>query len=225
MIDIIPVLDIRGGLAVSGKSGEREYYRPLQSVFCAEPDPIKIANALPFERLYVADLEGIVDRVPDLETLSTLSGLKKTMIDMGVRDYGDLNLYDGLSCGVVLGTETVVDMGVFIEGLMIFGDRLIVSIDMKDSTVISGFLPPNPIETYDKLKSVGITRFIFLDISSVGTLESDTSFIKDLNNASEILVGGGITEKNLKELEMIKVDGALVGTALHNGLLDVNLWK
>jgi uncharacterized protein related to proFAR isomerase len=55
----------------------------------------------------------------------------------------------------------------------------------------------------------------------VGTGKSDFSFIKDLNKTGEILLGGGITQKDISAMEKLDVEGVLVGTALHNGELEV----
>ena len=217
-MEVVPVLDIRGGVAVSGVAGRREEYRPLKSVFSETSDPAKIAKALPFEQLYVADLDGIVEHRPDIKTLRALAGIKKTMIDLGVRVSEDLAIFDEFNCGVILGSETVKDRMVVSEALNRFGDRVIVSIDIKGGRVLSEFLPSNPLEAYHALVDLGVRRSIFLNISSVGTERSDFSFIKDLNKTGEILLGGGITKKDLTRLEASIVDGVLVGTALHKGL-------
>ncbi len=224
MVEIIPVIDIRGGLAVSGRSGDREKYSPLKSVFSDDPDPLKIASSLPFERLYVADLDGIMEGRPDFETLKRLSILKKTLIDIGVREIEDLKLFDEIDCEVILGSETVKSMGLILESMKRLGERMIFSIDIKGNRVLSNFLPENPADAYMELVSIGVKRIIFLNISAVGTEKADFSFIKDLNMSVEILVGGGITEKDLKYMADRRIDGALVGTILHKGLLDVKIW-
>ncbi|RMF91374.1 MAG: hypothetical protein D6733_01295 [Methanobacteriota archaeon] len=225
MIEVIPVLDIRGGVAVSGRSGNREAYAPLQSVFSDTPDPVEIAGNLPFRRLYVADLDGIVEGRPDLKTLTLLTALKRTMIDLGVRGSEDLDIFGDLDCDIVLGTETVKDREVIVEALERYGARVIVSIDIKDGQVLSGSLPSEPGAAYDSLAEAGVKRFILLNISAVGTMKPDLTFIKDLNKTGEILLGGGITERDLGMLDVLGVDGALIGTALHKGLLDVEEWK
>ncbi|MFQ5800449.1 MAG: HisA/HisF-related TIM barrel protein, partial [Candidatus Hydrothermarchaeales archaeon] len=120
---------------------------------------------------------------------------------------------------------TVEDPAVLAKALERFGERVIVSIDIKGGSVLSDFLPPSPSDAYRALGDMSAKKVIFLDISAVGTLKADFSFIKDLNKTGEILVGGGIMGKDLTEMERIKVDGVLVGTALHKGLLEVESWK
>src|SRR3972149_5735250 len=89
-MEIIPVVDIRGGRAVAGKGGRREEYRDLETVFYPSPDPLEIARRMPYERLYVADLDGVVQGKPDIPLLEELAGVKKLMVDAGIRTPEDL---------------------------------------------------------------------------------------------------------------------------------------
>jgi uncharacterized protein related to proFAR isomerase len=67
---VIPVIDIKGGLAVAASRGDRANYRALASPLAASADPVDVARGLlalfPFPRLYVADLDGIEGRGADL---------------------------------------------------------------------------------------------------------------------------------------------------------------
>ena len=60
MIKKIPVLDLKDGQAVSGKSGLRDTYQPLQTVFAPSSNPVEIAQGLKLngaDELYIADLD------------------------------------------------------------------------------------------------------------------------------------------------------------------------
>ena len=46
MIKKVPVLDLKNGQAVSGKSGLRDTYQPLQTVFAPSSNPIEIAQGV-----------------------------------------------------------------------------------------------------------------------------------------------------------------------------------
>ena len=48
MIKKVPVLDLKDNVAVSGKSGLRDTYTPLQTVFAPSANPVDIANGLSF---------------------------------------------------------------------------------------------------------------------------------------------------------------------------------
>ncbi|MEE8167611.1 MAG: HisA/HisF-related TIM barrel protein [Candidatus Hydrothermarchaeales archaeon] len=216
-MEIIPVLDVMGERAVAGKSGERETYSELKTIFSDSSDPVGIAETLPFDRLYVADLDGIMRGEPDLKLLDRLSRVKKVLVDIGIRDYKDFQKLDPLDVDVIVATETLKSP----DRLQDMLHGAIVSIDMKDRKVLSPFLPEEVSEAFDFLKNMDAKRFIFLDISSVGTLTGNRfDFLRALDwSSEEITVGGGITGDDLKVLEEMGVKGALVGTALHRGLI------
>lgn len=215
-MDIIPVMDIMGGIAVSGKSGRRLEYRALRTVFADSSNPIEIAKNLPFERLYVADLDGIMKGAPNLRILEELGDVKRLMVDAGIKDLDDYDRISHLKADIVVGSETLQDMDT-LEAIIREREDVIFSIDIKDREVLSSFLPRMPIEALELL-SAKIKRFIVLDISSVGTLGSDFSLLDRIKVPDiEIYYGGGIKKEDIDKLEK-RVDGALVGTALHNGL-------
>src|SRR6185503_17480410 len=65
-MDVIPVIDVRYGLAVAAVRGERADYRPLVTPLAAGSDPADVARGyaalFTFPVLYVADLDGIEGR-------------------------------------------------------------------------------------------------------------------------------------------------------------------
>jgi hypothetical protein len=70
-MQVIPVIDIRGGVAVAAVRGDRARYRPLETPLApSTADPVGVALGLrtlfPFRTLYIADLDGIEGRGADL---------------------------------------------------------------------------------------------------------------------------------------------------------------
>src|SRR5258708_18276342 len=63
-MDIIPVLDVRGGIVVRARMGQRDQYRPLESPLSPTSDPIDVMRGLysvyPFRTFYIADLDAIM---------------------------------------------------------------------------------------------------------------------------------------------------------------------
>lgn len=56
---IIPVIDLKDKIAVHGKSGNRDEYKPLESVICKSSNPIEVAKAYKergAKTIYIADL-------------------------------------------------------------------------------------------------------------------------------------------------------------------------
>jgi phosphoribosylformimino-5-aminoimidazole carboxamide ribotide isomerase len=222
-MEIIPVLDIMGGIAVAGRSGQRSEYGPLETVYADSSDPQEIALGLPHTRLYVADLDGIMEGTPELALVHRLARIKAVMVDMGIKEIDELSWFKGIDAHIVLGTETLGGPEVIIGAIKEYGERVIVSVDIKDGHVLSSFLPPEPTTSLDHLVQLGAERFIFLDITSVGTLgfgslELLIEYAKSNYPEIEILVGGGIKKEDMKKIKKMGVEGVLVGTALHKGL-------
>ncbi len=194
-MEIIPVLDVMNGRAVSGKSGEREKYRELKTIFASSSNPLKIARNLPYEKLYVADLDGIMRGKPNVKLLKKLSEIKKLLIDAGIRNYGDVERIAKLNAEIIIGTETLQNLKTLKKALEKFGKRIIVSIDIKNDKMLSQILPGSLSEAFEILRKLGAKRFVFLDISSVGTLCGfKFDFIKSCDE--EIFVGGGIRKED-----------------------------
>src|SRR5262245_56237630 len=88
---IIPVLDLKRGLAVHAVAGRRSYYQPVQSIFHASSDPLELVTALRerlgLHSLYVADLDAIGGDVPNLALYQDLiSNGFDLIVDAGLRD-------------------------------------------------------------------------------------------------------------------------------------------
>ena len=62
-MEIIPVIDLKGGQAVRARMGQRELYRPIETPLARTSDPLDVTRGLlsvfPFRTLYVADLDAI----------------------------------------------------------------------------------------------------------------------------------------------------------------------
>ena len=60
---VIPVIDLKGGVAVHAVRGERERYRPVRSRIAAGSDPVELTRAVRdrfgLDEVYVADLDAI----------------------------------------------------------------------------------------------------------------------------------------------------------------------
>jgi phosphoribosylformimino-5-aminoimidazole carboxamide ribotide isomerase len=65
-VEIIPVVDLKGGVVVRARMGRREEYRPIETPLAPTSDPVDVARGLlsvhPFATLYVADLDAIAGR-------------------------------------------------------------------------------------------------------------------------------------------------------------------
>src|SRR5436309_152588 len=64
--EIIPVIDLMGGLVVRDRGGERDFYRPLVSPLAVSARPADVVRGLlqlhAFRQVYIADLDAIRKR-------------------------------------------------------------------------------------------------------------------------------------------------------------------
>jgi|TARA_B100000959_G_C14962519_1_gene616373 phosphoribosylformimino-5-aminoimidazole carboxamide ribotide isomerase len=223
MLEIIPVLDIECGIAVSGKSGERAMYGPLKTIYSNSSNPLEIAKNISLTKLYVADLDGIIQRTPNWELLKKICKIKKVMIDLGIRSSKDLEVIKELDCDIVIGTETLNNLRVLKNALNNYGNRIWISLDIKNNEVLSKFLPSDIPAALKIINRTGANKIIILDISAVGTLNgTNFTLLKSLKrkyDQIEFVVGGGIMKKDIDKLEKIGIKAVLIGTAFHKGLL------
>lgn len=65
-MQVIPVIDLKNGVAVHAVKGRREHYRPLQSTLCGSAEPLDVLAGLlrlhPFRAVYLADLDALAGR-------------------------------------------------------------------------------------------------------------------------------------------------------------------
>jgi len=63
-LDIVPVIDLKGGRVVHARRGNRGSYRPIRSRLVRSSQPLAVVEAFlalyPFRRLYVADLDALL---------------------------------------------------------------------------------------------------------------------------------------------------------------------
>ncbi len=223
MIEVIPVLDLMHSIAVSGKSGEREDYRPLKTVFGDSFNPIEIALSLKREgarRLYVADLDAIEARGSNIHLVKQMNHIIPVMFDFGVRDLKSFEIGLKIAWQVIVATETLKDI---IELEAIFEkfppSRIVVSIDTKDGRLYSRNLDLDLEELKDKIIELNPQEVILLDLTAVGTQKGfNEKLLKRFQPLRDkLIIGGGITTNNIPLISSNGIKKVLVGSALHQG--------
>ena len=222
MTELIPVLDLMSSIAVSGKSGKRETYKPLETIYSKTPDPVEIAVALKrqgFKRIYVADLDAIEGKGSNMEIVRKINHVLPVMLDWGVKDFGSFTFALDYARYIIVATETLNSWEDLEEIFKKYPkERIIVSVDVKDGQILGKF-----ISTFDevrsKFKQLKPEAIILLDISSVGTLKGYDQDILDEFSGMEdsLILGGGITPDEIQKMENRGVSKFLIGTALHSG--------
>ncbi|MGE3290704.1 MAG: nickel transporter, partial [Geminicoccaceae bacterium] len=77
VFELIPVVDLMGGVVVHARAGDRDRYRPLaQSLVAASAEPVAVVEGLlglhPFPALYIADLDAIRKQGDNTSTILAL---------------------------------------------------------------------------------------------------------------------------------------------------------
>ena len=73
-MQIIPVLDLKNGVVVHARMGQRDRYQPIETPLSPTSNPIDVAGGLlsiyPFATVYVADLDAIARSGDNKATLT-----------------------------------------------------------------------------------------------------------------------------------------------------------
>jgi phosphoribosylformimino-5-aminoimidazole carboxamide ribotide isomerase len=237
---VIPVIDIRKGLAVWAVAGQREEYRPVSSCLVEGADPLRLAQAfrekLGLQELYVADLDAIQGKGHNYEVIATLAqqlvepagqARVEVMVDAGTTSLDSARRILALGASkVIIGSETLQSWSLLeeIAGSLDL-NQVVLSLDLTEGKILS---PPremrelSPEELIMRARALGIRELIVLELRAVGSEAGpDLEFLKKLvlaSSAIELIAGGGVRDVNdLHGLEGIGIKAALVATALHKG--------
>ncbi|MCK4368599.1 MAG: tRNA-dihydrouridine synthase, partial [Dehalococcoidales bacterium] len=184
-------------------------------------------------RLHIVDLDGAArGEVYNLDIIAEIAEavLVPTQLGGGIRRLETVEqmLKAGIE-RVILGTAAVEDPGLIEQACRKFRESIIVGIDAREGYIsIHGWRQDTElraIEFAQSMVKLGIKRFIYTDINRDGTLtEPNFSAIAELINAIRrpVIAAGGISSLNhLKMLKSLGAEGAIVGTALYTGDIDL----
>lgn len=227
MIKKIPVIDLKQHQAVSGKSGMRDTYQPLRTVFAPSANPVEIAQGLKLngaDEMYIADLDLIESEGHNVSDIKMVNTILPVMFDGGVKNCESFEFFLDYAYKIIIPTETLESIG---EMEKIFEkypkERIVVSIDVKDNELFSKNLDLTLDEFKKILKRLDPNEIIILDITGVGT---EKGYNKELLNKFEdmkdkLIIAGGLNKESLGELDSQGIKKVLIGTSLHSG--EVNL--
>ena len=218
---IIPVIDIRGGVAVGAKGGNRNEYMPLESVISDSPDPVEIAKSYEkngFREIYIADLDGIIDDNPNIDILKeiTYKTTIRAMVDIGIWDAERLRTLSRIK--PIIATETFTSLN-----LLEIPGEFVLSLDTRDGKLICEMNMDLDRFIDIVIRDSGrINEIILLDLARVGMSEGPNielcrHVLERIPNKN-IIYGGGI--RNLKDIGSLFQAGisrVLVGRLIHEG--------
>lgn len=223
MIKKIPVIDLKQHQAVSGKSGMRDTYTPLNTVFASSANPVEIAQGLKLngaDEIYIADLDLIESNGHNINDIKMVNTILPVIFDGGVKNYESFEFFLDFAYKVIIPTETLESID---EMKKIFEkypkERIVVSVDTKNNELLAKHLDLSLSELKDILLRLNPNEIILLDITGVGTekgynkkLLEEFSELKD-----KLIIAGGLNKDSLDELESLGIKKVLIGTSLHSG--------
>lgn len=218
---IIPVIDIRGGVAVRAVAGERAHYRPIKTPLAESADPVAVArgyqSVFPFPTLYLADLDGIEGR-------GTNHDIHGRVADAW--DGGEVWLDDGSletrpshqRVRPVIGSETLLAAGVCqsVLGGKPLNRTGILSLDFRGLM----FMGPPELLAFP---SVWPGAVIVMTLANVGRSEGPdlkrvAAIVEMAGPKRRVFAAGGVRNMDdVRALQDAGASGVLVASALHAG--------
>lgn len=224
-MDVVPVIDVRHGVAVAAARGERAAYRPLVTPLAAGSDPVAVARGyaalFTFPILYLADLDGIEGRGRNAELPAALAAAlpgARVWVDDGTRAGKAAQLLETATLATpVIGSESIVG-GEDVAALRSLPrDRYVLSLDFKGDRF------EGPHTVLEEPQHWPAT-LIVMTLGRVGSGEGP-----DLDRIGKIIAraggrrvyaAGGVRDRaDIEALHRAGAAGVLVATALHRGKL------
>jgi phosphoribosylformimino-5-aminoimidazole carboxamide ribotide isomerase len=222
-MDIIPVIDLKGGHVVRAQMGQRDQYRPIVTPLSPTSDPVDVTRGLlsvfPFRTLYVADLDAI-ERTGNSNAV--LARLRNTFpelsfwVDNGIAEANAAEQFLTSTHGhLVLGSEAQRDASLVAS--LKDDPHVILSLDFRGDAFIG---PPSLLETPANWPQ----RVIVMTLARVGSgAGPDIARLREIRalaaNAALYAAGGLRNPNDLAVLKREGIAGALVASSLHAGEL------
>ncbi len=218
---IVPVIDIMDGLAVHARRGQRDQYRPVQSVLSADAVPESLANGMVglhrFPQIYVADLNAIMGKGGQHDVISTLTPHAEIWLDQGISTPDQAKNRNDVT--FVVGSESLPDVSAWSALKALVPDtRLILSLDFDPAGNLKG---PSQLWQTAELWPSRVIVMILDRVGSGGGPDLDRLMqAQSKSDAAQIYAAGGV--RNMADVTTLTthgLSGALIATALHDGTL------
>lgn len=219
-VQIIPVMDLKNGLVVHARYGQRKKYRPVCTSLCPDPEPHRVLAAFlqvyPFRRVYIADLDAISGGTNHFGLVAGLR-LAFPQIEFWL-DAGSAGLqFTAAGVRPVIGTEA----GITGEGLYRLQGRrpdLILSLDFRATRLLGD---PGVLLSPECWPDDIIVMCLRRVGSRTGPGLETAKPLMDSAPGRRIYLAGGV--RNPADLEVVRdhaIEGVLLATALHDRSID-----
>ncbi|MCE5323865.1 1-(5-phosphoribosyl)-5-[(5-phosphoribosylamino)methylideneamino]imidazole-4-carboxamide isomerase [bacterium] len=232
-MELIPAIDMMDGKCVRLMQGR------FDDVTIFADDPAQIARRWEDEgaqRLHLVDLNGSRMGAPqETESIKRIVAAVKIPVELGggIRSLQTAKQMLDIGVGrVIIGTSAALDSHLAETIFKELGERAVLGVDARDGYVaIKGWEETTREKAVDftlRMQSLGAKRVIYTDISRDGMLAgTNIAAMKHMAQSIDIpvIASGGISTiediKQLKSLENIGIEGAILGKALYTGDLSL----
>jgi phosphoribosylformimino-5-aminoimidazole carboxamide ribotide isomerase len=222
-MDVIPVIDLKGGAVVRARLGRRETYAPIETPLAATSAPLDVVAGLlalyPFRTIYAADLDAIErrgDHGAVLRALGEAFPQVSFWVDAGVTDADAARSWLARSerDTLVLGSESLRDEATL--AALRGEERVVLSLDFAGER----FLGPPAILAAPQLWPARVIAMTLGRVGAdVGPDFERLACVRRPGGAALYAAGGVRGPADLAALARSGVKGALVASALHDGRL------
>jgi phosphoribosylformimino-5-aminoimidazole carboxamide ribotide isomerase len=217
-MEIIPVLDLKGGSVVHAKQGQRDTYQPIASRLCATSAPDAVLAALlrlhAFRSVYVADLDAIEKTGEHSSVIAELAR-RHSEVEFWIDSGNQATAAEPKHHNVrhILGSESMRA----VESLQTIAPTVILSLDFRGVDFLG---PRQLLET----PSLWPDRIICMTLARVGSSDGPDlarlAAMKQRAGVRRVYAAGGVRHRaDLEALQHAGAAGVLVASALHDGRL------
>lgn len=225
-MQLVPVIDLKGGLVVHARGGERDAYAPIRSLLATNAEPVEIAAALlrlhPFTALYLADIDAIRRRGSNLRAIEAIHRAfpqVELWVDAGIADEKAFREWQARELGrAVIGTECGPEPRL-IAALRSRrgGSQPLLSLDFGHGGPLgSGEVFADATVWPDDVIVMALARVG----SGAGPDRETLAAVLARATTRRVFAAGGVRDAtDVASLRRIGVAGALLASSLHDGSL------
>lgn len=227
---VVPAIDLRGGSCVRLERGD-----PARATEYRE-DPVEVALRFAeagAELLHVVDLDAALGTGSNWQLVRSICRSAGVRCQVGGGLRAAEAMEDALGAGAaraVLGTAAALDPGFVRDIVARHGERIVVAVDVReDRAMVRGWQEEGPPlrELLPALDDAGAPRYLVTSIAVDGTLEGpDLALYERVRSLTDrpVLASGGVrTVDDLRALAALGMEGAVVGKALYQGTVPLDV--
>lgn len=229
-MQIFPAIDLSGGQVVRLYQGDYDRMTVYGQDPCATAREFQDAGA---RYLHVVDLDGAKDgTLANFKSIAAIARQGGPFIEVGGGIRTEERIRQYLDLGVsrcILGTVAVQDFAFTARMAQRYGEKIAVGVDARDGYVaINGWKELSKERGVDfcrRLYDAGVSAVIYTDISRDGAEQgTNLALYRELAaiRGLKVTASGGVSSlEELKELQAIGTQAAILGKALYTGRLDL----